>query len=62
MKKGRESYTAREAIKFLEKELQSGNKFIQPQKLNESLNPGKKKPIKMEMQDWLAELLLNSSF
>ena len=52
MKKGRESYAAREAIKFLEKELHGGNKFIQPQKVSESLNRGKKKPIKMEMQDW----------
>ncbi len=52
MKKGQESYTAREAIKFLEKELHSGNKFIQAQKASESLDPGKKKPPKMEIQDW----------
>jgi hypothetical protein len=52
MKKSRASYAAREAIKFLEKELHSGNKFIQAQKVSESLSPGKKKPAKMEMQDW----------
>ncbi len=52
MKKGRESYAAREAIKFLEKELHSGNKYIQPQKTAESLTSGKKKPAKMEIQDW----------
>ena len=52
MKKSRESYAAREAIKFLEKELHSGNKFIQAQKTSESLHPGKKKPTKMEIQDW----------
>lgn len=52
MKKSRESYAAREAIKFLEKELHSGSKFIQAQKVSESLNPGRKKPVKMEIQDW----------
>lgn len=52
MKKGRESYAAREAIKFLEKELHSGNRFIQAQKASESLHPGKKKPGKMDVQDW----------
>ena len=52
MKKSRESYAAREAIKFLEKEFHSGNKFIQAQKVSESLTPGKKKPVKMEIQDW----------
>lgn len=55
MKKSRESYAAREAIKFLEKELHSGNKFIQAQKVSDSLSPGKKKPIKMEMQEWYRE-------
>ena len=52
MKKSRESYAAREAIKFLEKELHSGNKFILAQKASESLNPGKKKSAKMEIHDW----------
>lgn len=52
MKKGRESYAAREAIKFLEKELHSGNKFIQAQKVSESLHPGKKKLGKIDIQDW----------
>ena len=59
MKKGQESYAAREAIKFLEKELHSGNKFIQAQKPSESRNPGKKKPAKMDVQDWLAGRLLS---
>lgn len=59
MKKSRESYAAREAIKFLEKELHSGNKFIQAQKVSESLSPGKKRPIKMEMQEWLLECLVD---
>ena len=52
MKKGRESYAAREAIKFLEKELHTGNKFVQVQKVSESQHPGKKKPGKMDVQDW----------
>ena len=52
MKKSRESYAAREAIKFLEKELHSGNKYLQPQKPSESIQPGKKKAVKTEMQDW----------
>ena len=52
MKKSRESYAAREAIKFLEKELHGGNKFVLAQKSSESLNPGKKKPPKIEVQDW----------
>lgn len=52
MKKGQQSYAAREAIKFLEKELHSGNKFIQAQKPSESLTPGKRKPPKTDLQDW----------
>ncbi len=52
MKKSRKSYSAREVIKFLEKELHSGNKYIQAQKPNESLQPDKKRPTKADMQDW----------
>ena len=54
MKKGKENYAAREAIKFLERELQSGNKFIRAQKFHETLQPGKRKPAKMDTQAWYA--------
>ncbi len=52
MKKGRENYSAREAIKFLEKELQTGNAFIRAQRSSETLEPGRRKPIKMDLQVW----------
>lgn len=55
MKKGRENYTAREAIKFLEREFQKGNKFIRAQKSAESLNPGRKKGSKLDAQVWYVE-------
>lgn len=54
MKKGKENYAAREVIKFLERELQSGNKFIRAQKSHETLQPGKRKPTKMDTQAWYA--------
>lgn len=52
MKKGKQNYAAREAIKFLERELQSGNKFIRAQKSHETLHPGSRKPTKMDVQTW----------
>jgi len=52
MKKGKQNYAAREAIKFLERELQSGNKFIRAQKSHETLHPGSRKSTKMDVQTW----------
>ena len=52
MKKGRENYSAREAIKFLEKELQGGNRFLKTQELHETVRPGAQKPHKQEMEIW----------
>ena len=53
MKKGRDNYSAREAIKFLENELQSGNKFIHAQKASETLMEGRaRKPTKMDAKAW----------
>lgn len=52
MKKGKENYTAREAIKFLERELQSGNQFIRAQKAGETLQSGRRKPPKQDLQTW----------
>lgn len=49
MKKGRDNYAARDAIKFLEKELQGGNNFIQAQK---TLKSQKRKPAKQDIQLW----------
>lgn len=53
MKKGRENYSAREAIKFLESQLQSGNKFIRAQKPSETLMDGRpRKPSTMDIKAW----------
>ena len=53
MKKKRENYSAREAIKFLEAQLQSGSKFMKAQKPTETLMEGKiRKPSKMDVQVW----------
>jgi hypothetical protein len=53
MKKGRENYSAREAIKFLESQLQSGSKFMKAQKPTETLTKGKtRKPAKMDIKVW----------
>lgn len=56
MKKGRENYTAREAIKFLEKELQGGNRFLRMQELRETTHPDAQKPRKQDMEIWWAIL------
>ncbi len=53
MKKGRENYSAREAIKFLESQLQSGSKFMKAQKPTETLMEGKtRKPSKIDIKVW----------
>ena len=52
MKKEKGNYAAREAIKFLEKELQQGNKFLRAQETSESTNPGRKKPHKQDLDIW----------
>ena len=52
MKKGRDNFAAREVIKFLEKELKEGNKFIKAQKVDETVTPNTKKPAKMDVDTW----------
>jgi len=52
MKKNRESYSARDVIKFLERELHTGNKYLQAQKPTEALLPEKKRSAKMDVQVW----------
>ena len=53
MKKGKENYLAREAIKFLEKEFKAGNRFIRAQQASETVQqPGKKKPPKQDLNIW----------
>ena len=52
MKKGKENYAAREAIKFLECSLQEGAKMVRAQADDETLTPGRKKPPKMDLDTW----------
>lgn len=52
MKKGRDNFASREVIKFLEKELKGGNKFIRAQKAEETAAPNAKKPPKMDIDTW----------
>lgn len=52
MKKGKENYAAREAIKFLERSLQGGGRMIRVQADDETLQPGRKKPPKMDLNTW----------
>ena len=52
MKKGRENYAAREAIKFLEKSLEGGGRLVRVQKDTETLQPGRRKPPRQDLQTW----------
>ena len=52
MKKGKDSYAAREAIKFLERELHAGNRFVRAQKQGETANPGRKRSYKQDLNTW----------
>lgn len=52
MKKGKDSFTSREVIKFLEKELKDGNKFIKAQKPEETVTPNARKSPKMDVDTW----------
>ena len=54
MKKGRENYTAREAIKFLEREFKNGSKFMRAQQPSETLQQrsAMRKPARMELPTW----------
>ena len=55
MKKGRENYAAREAIKFLERSLQGGGRMVRVQRAKETLQPpGTRKPPKMDLNTWSA--------
>eukprot|EP00731_Ephydatia_muelleri_P016254 Em0009g678a len=60
MKKGKENYLAREAIKFLEKEFKAGNRFIRAQQASETVQqPGKKKPPKQDLNIWNFQSLVD---
>ena len=53
MKKGKENYAAREAIKFLERSLQGGGGMVRVQAAEETLQPpGTRKPHKMDLNTW----------
>ena len=52
MKKEKNNYMAREAIKFLEKELEEGNRYLKPQETAEIVDPGKTKPHKQDINVW----------
>lgn len=52
MKKGRENYAAREAIKFLERSLQGGGRMVRVQGERETLQPGRRKPPKLDLNTW----------
>lgn len=54
MKKERSNYGAREAIKFLEKELHDGNRFLRAQKDTETTATvdAKRRPHKEDMDSW----------
>ena len=52
MKKGRENYAAREAIKFLERNLQGGGRLVRVQGDTETLQPGMRKPPRLELHTW----------
>ena len=52
MKKGRQNYAAREAIKFLERSLQGGGRMVRVQGDEETMHPGRKKPSKQDLNTW----------
>ena len=52
MKKEKGNYAAREAIKFLEKELEEGNRYLRTQDATEIIDPGKVKPYKQDLNIW----------
>ena len=52
MKKGRENYAAREAIKFLEHNLQGGGRLVRVQGDTETLQPGMRKPLRLDLHTW----------
>ena len=52
MKKEKDNFVAREAIKFLEKELKAGNRFLKAQSASETAQPGRKKPHKQDISEW----------
>ena len=52
LKKGRENYAAREAIKFLEKALQGGGRWVRVQRDDETMQPGRRKPLNQDIETW----------
>ena len=48
MKKGKENYLAREAIKFLEREFKVGSRFVRAQQAGETAQPGRKRLPKQD--------------
>jgi hypothetical protein len=59
MKKEKNNFAARDAIKFLEKELKSGNQFLKAQNSHETFNPNRKKPHKLDLSLWLFDGLID---
>lgn len=57
MKKDRSNYGARDAIKFLEKELQDSNRFLRAQTDSEMVDTSnKRRPHKEEIDVWYVRL------
>jgi hypothetical protein len=52
MKKDKGNFSAREAIKFLEKEFQQKNKFFKPQSVEETVDPQAKRAHKQDLETW----------
>lgn len=59
MKKDRSNYAAREAIKFLEMELQEGNRYLRAQDISETPTPDKRKPNKQDIHVWFFNCLID---
>ena len=52
MKKGKENYLAREAIKFLEREFKIGSRFIRAQQAGETVQQSRKRLPKQDLNVW----------
>ena len=52
MKKDKSNYGSRDAIKFLERELREGNRFLRAQRDSETINRDRKRQHKQDMEVW----------
>ena len=52
LKKEKGNYAAREAIKFLERELEDRNRFLKTQDTSETANPQRKRGRKQDLHIW----------